>query len=73
MWCNIDCSQFMSGFNCYQFPPVYLTVEHCPARNLQHKTSQTTFNMFNQSQHLLHTLHKSFIFFTPVAFLPFLK
>ena len=25
------------------------------------ETSQTTFDMFNQSQHLLYTLHKSFI------------
>ena len=33
--------------------------------------SQTTFDMFDQSQHLLHTLHKPF--FVSVAFLPFLK
>ena len=33
-----------------------LTMEHHPVRNLQHETSQTTFDEFNQSQHLLHTL-----------------
>ena len=60
---NIDCSQFMSGFNCYQFPPVYLTVEHCPARNLQHKTLETTFDIFSQSQYPLHTLHVFFFSF----------
>ena len=27
-------------------------------RNLQHETSQNTFEMPNQSQHLLHTLYK---------------
>ena len=26
-----------------------------PVRNLQHETSQTTFDLFDQSQHLLHT------------------
>ena len=31
-------------------------MEHHPVRNLQHETSQTTFDEFNQSQHLLHTL-----------------
>ena len=35
------------------------------------KLPQTTFDTFDQSQHLLHTLHKSF--FASVAFLPFLK
>ena len=48
-----------------------LTVEHPPAWNLSHETSQITFDTFDQSQHLLHTLHKSF--FASVAFLPFLK
>ena len=32
-------------------------------RNLQHETLQTTFDTFDQSQHLLHTLHKSFFAF----------
>ena len=58
---TFDCSQLMSQFDRYQLQLVYLTVEHRPARNLQHKTSQTTFDIFNQSQHLLHTLHKSFL------------
>ena len=42
---------------------VYLTVEHHPLRNLQHEILQTTFDTFDQSQHLLHTLHKSFFAF----------
>ena len=62
-WHNVDCSQLMSRFDRYQLQLVYATVEHRPARNLQHKTSQTTFNTFDQSQHLLHTLHKSFFAF----------
>ena len=53
-------SQLMSQFDRYQLELVYLTVEHHLARNLQHRTSQTTFNTFNQSQHFLHTLDKSF-------------
>ena len=52
----------MSRFDCYQLQLVYPTTEHHPARNLLHETSQTTFDMFDQSQHLLHTLHKSFFF-----------
>ena len=46
-----------------QVHPVYPTVEHHPARNLQHETLQTTFDMFDQSQYLLHTLEKSFFVF----------
>ena len=45
-WCNMDYSQLMSGLDRYQlqtFYTIYLTVEHCPARYLQHKTSQTLF------------------------------
>ena len=34
-------------------------MEHCLVRNLQHETSQTTFDTFNQSQHLLHTWRKA--------------
>ena len=56
---NVDCSQLMSLFDCYQLQLVYLTVEHCPLRNFQHEISQATFDMFDQLQHLLHTLHKS--------------
>ena len=68
----VDCSQLMSRFDRYQLQLVYPTVEHRPARNLQHETSQTTFDTFDQSQHILHTLHKSFLCVS-VAFLPFLK
>ena len=60
---NIDCSQVMSQFDCYQLQLVYPTMEHHPARNLQHKPLQTIFDTFDQSQHLLHTLHKSFFAF----------
>ena len=31
-------------------------MEHHPARNLQHEIFQTTIDMFDQSQHLLHTM-----------------
>ena len=41
---------------------ICLTLKHCPVRNLQHKTSQTTVDTFDQSQHLLHTLHKFLCF-----------
>ena len=63
MWYNVHCSQLMSRFDRYQLQLVYPTVEHRPVRNLQHESSQTAFDMFNQSQHLLHTLHKSFFVF----------
>ena len=43
----------MSRFDYYQLQLVYPTVDHYPARNLQHETSQTTFDKFDQSQHLL--------------------
>ena len=60
----------MSQFDCYQLQLVYPTVEHHAMRNLQQETLPTIFDIFNQSQHLLHTLHKSF-FCISVAFLPF--
>ena len=72
MWYNVDWSQLMSSFDRCQLQLVYLTVEHQPERNLQQETSQTTCDTFNQSQHLLHTLHKS-CFFISIAFLPLLK
>ena len=62
-WYNTDCSQLMSQFDRYQLQRVYLPVEHHPVRNLQHETLQTTFDMFNHSQYLLRTLHKSFFAF----------
>ena len=40
----------------YAGTPKPLKTPHRPAINLQHKTSQTTFDTFTQSQHLLHTL-----------------
>ena len=41
----------MSRFNPCQL--VYPNMEHRSARNLQHKTSQTTFDVFDHSQQLL--------------------
>ena len=70
-WYTIDCSHLMSQFDRCQLQLVYLTMEHRPARNLQHETLQTVFDIFNQSQYRLHTLQKSF--FVSVEFLPFLK
>ena len=52
------CSQWVSGLDCHQ--PLYLTTEYCLVWNLQHETSQTTFDMFHQSWHLLHTEDKLF-------------
>ena len=63
IWYNVDCSQLMSWFDHYQFQLVYPIPEHRPARDLQHQTLQTTFDSFDQSQHLLPTLHKSFFAF----------
>ena len=50
----------MSQFDHYQLQLVYLAMEHHSVRGLQNETSQTTFDMFSQSQPLLHKLHKSF-------------
>ena len=58
-----DCSQLLSHFNDFLFQVVCPIVEHRLARNLQHKTLQTTFNTFDQSQHLCPTWHKSFCMF----------
>ena len=69
-WYKVDCSQLTSRFDCSQLQLVYPTTEPHPVRNLQHENSQTIFDMFDQSQHLLHTLHKSY-FCISVAFLPF--
>ena len=63
MWYNVGCCQLMSRFDRCQRQLVYPTVEHRPARNLQHETSQTTFDTFDQSRHLLCTLHKPFYAF----------
>ena len=57
--------------DCYQPQLAYPTVEHPPARNLQPRSLQTTFDTFHQSQRLLHTQHKSFCL--SVAFFSFLK
>ena len=48
-WCNGDCSQLMSLFDGYQFQQVYWNVKHHPARNLQHKSSPSTFDTFDKS------------------------
>ena len=54
VWCIVDCSQLMSQFDCYRLQLVYPTMEQCPRRNLRQKISQTTFDRFDRSQHLLH-------------------
>ena len=41
--------------DCYQPQLAYPTVEHPPARSLQPRSLQTTFDTFHQSQRLLHT------------------
>ena len=55
-WYNIDYSQWMYWFDWYQFQLIYLTMEQHSAKNLQHKTSQTTIDTFTAPS---HTLHKS--------------
>ena len=63
----------MSQFDCYQLQLVYPTVAHNPA-NLQHEILQTTFGMFSQSQHILHTLQRSFLYFSCIfIFLEIIK
>ena len=49
--------------------------KHHTARNLQHKTWQTTYDTFHQSQHLLHTQHRSLlcVFQLCFAFLEIIK
>ena len=37
-WYNVNCSQLMSWFHCYQFQPVYQIMEHHPARSFRHET-----------------------------------
>ena len=68
-WYNIDGSQLMSWFDRYQLQLVYPTMEHHPARNLQHETFQITLDMFDQSRYLLHILHKSFFVFQLCCYL----
>ena len=64
----VQCWLFlMSQFDRYQLQ-LYQTMGHRPARNLQHETSQTTFVTFDQSQCLLHTLHRSFILHSSCVF-----
>ena len=60
---KVDCSQWMSQFDCYQLQLVYPMVKHHSVRNLHQETSQTTFDTFNHSRNLLHTLQKSFFTF----------
>ena len=70
-WYNTDCSQSTSHSDHYQLWVVYSTMEHHPAKNLQHKVSQTTFHTFDQSQNILHILHNFFCI--SAVFLHFLK
>ena len=58
----------MSWLDQYQLQLLYPTVEHHPVRDLQPETSQTTFDMFDHSHHLLHILHKSFLCVSAVFF-----
>ena len=60
VWCTIDYSQLMSWSDCYQLQLVYPIVEHHPVRNLQHKTSKTTFDTFS---HSIFSIHGTIFFF----------
>ena len=51
---RVDCFQFLSRFDHYQLQLVSLTMEHHLARNLQHKTSQNTFDTFSHSTFSTH-------------------
>ena len=57
---NTDCSQLMFQFACYLLQLVYLSVEHGPVRNLQHKTSQTALTHF--ISHSTFSIHRTNIF-----------
>ena len=48
-WYNVDCSHLILRFDRCQLKRVYQAVEHCPTRNLQHETLQTTSDPFSQS------------------------
>ena len=63
IWCNIDYSQLMFQFDCYQLQLVYLILDHCPGRNLQQETLQTTIDILDHSHHVLHTLYRPFFSF----------
>ena len=52
----------MPRFDHYQLQRVYQTVEHHPARKLQHETLQITFDTFDELQYILHTLNTFFAF-----------
>ena len=67
-WCDLAAAAAKGIIDLYQLQPVYSTEQHCPMKNIQHKTSQTNSDKFTQSQHLMHTLHKSFLCIS-VAFL----
>ena len=67
-WYNIDCSQLMFQFDCNQLQPVYLTMEHRPARNPQHKsrkpllTRSMSYSNFSIYYTNLFFLHFSCVF-----------
>ena len=68
MWYNVDCSQLMFQFDCYQFQLVYLTVDLHPVRNLQHETLRT--NILAPESGILTTKNYkkfrfSWLFFSP--------
>ena len=60
-WYNIDYFQLMSWFEFYQLQLVYLTWEHCLARNFQRKSSKATFDTL--ISHSSFSMHKTFFFF----------
>ena len=65
LWCNFDCSQWMSQFDSCQLQLVSLTLEHRPARNLKHKMSQTTFDMvWSVTEPSLYTAQVFFLHFS---------
>lgn len=71
---NVDFSQLMSQFDCYQIQLVYLTVEHYLAQNLQHEISPVSFNTLDQSEHLsIHGTNLFFFFRHSLDTLPFLN
>ena len=74
-WYNIDGSQLMSQFDCWQLQLVYLTMEHHPVRNLQHETSQTTLDPFHLSHSTFSIICTNlfFAFSSAFAFLKIIK
>ena len=58
-WYNIDCSQCLDLITInFNWPTQPWSIAHRETSST--KTSQSSFDMFYQSWHLLHALHKSF-------------